>query len=225
MEGVQFPWQGSRMTLELRLRAAVEPHDLLCHPFYQAWSAGSLTRRDLARYAAQYRYQVKSLPSLLEAARDAAADGASREALDRNLAEEEGREGPAHAALWERFAASLDARPEEPLAQTRASGDALREIAGEGNVEALAALWAYEMQTARVAKTKREGLTQRYGVDEVSFFSLHEQLDVHHAADLLAAIERACDGSPALERRACSAAARSAQAQWLFLDGAQSLRA
>ena len=214
------------MTLELRLRAAVEPHDLLCHPFYQAWSMGTLTRADLAGYAAQYQHQVDALPSLLRAARERAADGDARAAIDRNLAEEEGREGPApHAALWSRFAAALDARPEEPLGQTSASADALRDLCREGEIEALAALWVYELQTARVARTKREGLTQRYGVNEIAFFTLHEQLDVHHAADLLAALERACDGNPALERRACSAAARSAQAQWLFLDGAQSRRA
>jgi pyrroloquinoline-quinone synthase len=212
------------MTLELRLRAAVEPHDLLRHPFYQAWSMGALTRTDLAGYAAQYHHQVQALPSLLRAAREVSADGTARAAIDRNLAEEEGREGPAHAALWSRFAAALDARPEEPLAQTRASADALRDLCREGEIEALAALWAYELQTARVARTKREGLTQRYGVNEVAFFALHEQLDVHHAADLLAALERACDGNAALERRACSAAARSAQAQWLFLDGAESRR-
>src|ERR1700738_2413071 len=213
------------MTLELRLRAVVQPHDLLSHPFYQAWSMGSLTRTDLAGYAAQYQHQVEALPSLLRAAREVSSDETARAAIDRNLAEEEGREGGAHAALWSRLAAALDARPEEPLGQTRASADALSELCSEGEIEALAALWVYELQTARVARTKREGLTQRYGVNEIAFFTLHEQLDVHHAADLLAALERACDGNPALERRACSAAARSAQAQWLFLDGAQSRRA
>ena len=89
-----------------------------------------------------------------------------------NLAEEEGREGTAHAALWSRFAAALDARPEEPLGQTRASADALSELCSEGEIEALAALWVYELQTARVARTKREGLTQRYGVNEIAFFTL-----------------------------------------------------
>jgi pyrroloquinoline-quinone synthase len=212
------------MTLELRLRAAVEPHDLLSHPFYRAWSMGALTRTDLAGYAAQYQHQVKALPSLLRTAREASADGTARAAIDRNLAEEEGREGPAHAELWSRFAAALDARAEEPLPQTRASANALRDLCREGEIEALAALWTYELQTARVARTKREGLTERYGVNEIAFFALHEQLDVHHAAELLAALERACAGNAALERRACAAAARSAQAQWLFLDGAQNRR-
>jgi pyrroloquinoline-quinone synthase len=206
-------------TLEQRLLAAVTPHDLLCHPFYQAWSMGTLTRADLAGYAAQYRHQVEALPSLLRAAMEQTAEPA----LERNLDEEEGRQGPAHAALWARFAAALDARAEEPVAETRASGAALRALCEEGPVQSLAALWAYEMQTVRVSRTKREGLA-RYGVSEVSFFALHEQLDVHHAADLLAALQRRCGDDPALQQVACDAAARSAQAQWLFLDGAEKRR-
>ena len=92
-------------------------------------------------------------------------------------------------------------------------------------MEALAALWAHEMQTARVSRTKRLGLTERYGVSEVAFFTLHEQLDVHHAADLIAELERHCGASEDLTRRACDAAKRSAQAQWHFLDGAEKRRA
>jgi len=176
---------------------------------------GTLTRRDLAGYAAQYRHQVQALPSLLRTALEQTGE----KALERNLAEEEGGDGPAHAALWERFAQALDARPEEPLTETRASAEQLRALCEEGPLPALASLWAYEMQTARVARTKREGLA-RYGVSEVAFFALHEQLDVHHAADLLAAIERRCGTDERLQQLACDAASRSARAQWLFLDGA-----
>jgi pyrroloquinoline-quinone synthase len=201
--------------IERRLLDAVAPHDFLSHPFYQAWSMGTLTRADLARYAAQYRHQVDALPALLRAALDATGEPA----LQRNLDEEEGRVGPAHAELWERFAAALDARAEEPEAETRAAASALTALCAEGAVESLAALWVYELQTARVAPTKREGL-KRYGVEETSFFTLHEQLDVHHTADLLAALEKRVGSDDALIGRACSAAVRSAQAQWLFLDGA-----
>src|SRR5438105_3829909 len=160
--------------LEDRLLAAIAPHDLLSHPFYRAWSMGTLTRQDLAGYAAQYQHQVDALPALLRAALAQTGEPALR----RNLDEEEGRGGPAHSELWARFAAALEARAEEPLAETRASASALAALCGEGELEALAALWAYELQTARVAPTKREGLA-RYGVAETAFFALHEQLDVH----------------------------------------------
>jgi pyrroloquinoline quinone (PQQ) biosynthesis protein C len=103
------------------------------------------------------------------------------------------------------------------------SGSALRALVAEGPREALGALWAYEHQTARVATTKREGLQRCYGVDEVAFFETHEGLDVHHARDLIDGLERVC-ASEADAEAACSAAARSAQAQWLFLDGVEAFR-
>lgn len=215
-------------TLEARLRAAVQPHDLLCHPFYQAWSQGSLTRDDLRGYAAQYQHQVDALPGLLRRALAQLPAGASAEALRRNLDEEEGRVGAPHAELWRKLASALgDVRSEEPLAATVASARELEALVQSGEVAALAALWTYEMQTARVARTKREGLAERYGVaskEGLAFFALHEELDVHHAADLLAAVGRACR-TEADVARACQAAEASARAQWRFLDGVESRRA
>jgi len=32
----------------------IAQHDLLCHPFYKAWSAGELSRDDLREYARDY---------------------------------------------------------------------------------------------------------------------------------------------------------------------------
>jgi pyrroloquinoline-quinone synthase len=34
-----------------QLDARIAKYDLLCHPFYKAWSAGELTRKDLRQYA------------------------------------------------------------------------------------------------------------------------------------------------------------------------------
>ena len=214
-------------TLEARLRAAVKPHDLLCHPFYQAWSTGRLTRADLADYAAQYRHQVQALPALLRAAHDRAGDASTRAALARNLAEELGDVGPAHAKLWDDFAAVVGAQTEPAQPETRDAHASLAALVDAGEVEALAALWAYELQTAHVAATKVDGLAKHHGIDDpgsVAFFALHGQLDVHHASELLAAIDRACAGDAQREERACQAAARSAQAQWRFLDGPERRR-
>ena len=36
------------------LNARIARHDLLTHPFYQAWAKGELTREDLCCYAMQY---------------------------------------------------------------------------------------------------------------------------------------------------------------------------
>jgi len=37
-----------------QLDARIAKYDLLCHPFYKAWSAGQLTRDDLRQYAQDY---------------------------------------------------------------------------------------------------------------------------------------------------------------------------
>ena len=212
-------------TLEARLLAAVQPHDLLCHPFYRAWSAGELSRGDLRGYAAQYQHQVDALPALLVRALEQSSDPATRGALERNLADETGEVGPPHAELWRAFTEALGAPSDDAAdAETLESSAALRHLIEAGELAALATLWAYELQTARVARTKREGLVERYGFTSergLAFFALHESLDVHHAADLLSAVARLCGESPQRLELACQAATESAKAQWRFLDGAE----
>jgi len=90
--------------LEQALHAALAPRDLLTHPFYQAWSAGELRAEDLARYAEQYRFQVQALPELLCRARALTTDGRTEGELSRNLDDEEGRTGVAHARQASRYA-------------------------------------------------------------------------------------------------------------------------
>jgi len=38
-------------TIGQQLESSIAKYDLLCHPFYKAWSAGELTREDLRAYA------------------------------------------------------------------------------------------------------------------------------------------------------------------------------
>ena len=212
--------------LEQALQAALAPRDLLTHPFYQAWSAGELCAEDLARYAEQYHHQVIALPELLRRARSLIRDADTEAELSRNLDDEEGRTGVAHALLWEAFGAAVGAAAEaSPLPETRAAAESLAALVGEDEVTALAALWAYEVQTARVADTKETGL-KCYGVDSpaaLRFFRLHGDLDVHHARGLLGSIERCLARGASLEA-AKAAVERSARAQWTFLDGAERLR-
>jgi pyrroloquinoline-quinone synthase len=212
--------------LEQVLQAALAPRDLLTHPFYQAWSAGELRAKDLARYAEQYRFQVHALPELLRRARALSGDAETRAELSRNLDDEEGRTGVAHARLWEAFGSAVGAAAEaSPLPETRASAEALTGLVGEDEVTALAALWAYEVQTARVADTKETGL-RCYGINSpvaLRFFRLHGELDVHHARGLREALERAISRGASVEA-AKAAVERSSLAQWTFLDGAERLR-
>jgi pyrroloquinoline quinone (PQQ) biosynthesis protein C len=212
-------------SLQQALEDAVQPLDTLTHPFYRAWTEGMLTGEALAWYAAQYRHSVEALPELLGGALARTADPETRAGLRRNLDEEEGRVGTAHARLWAQFSRAVGAEEEAPLAETEGSRERLAELVEAGEVSALAALWAYERQTARVSETKRAGL-RLYGIEApeaVAFFQVHQELDVHHAQDLLEGLGRACARGGSVDE-ACAAAKASAQAQWLFLDGVERLR-
>ncbi len=213
-------------SLQQALESAVQPHDSLAHPFYRAWGEGALTRGDLGWYAAQYRHSVEALPALLRSALEGTADVQTGAGLSRNLDEEEGRMGEAHARLWEQFARAVGAETEAPVPETRASMEQLRGLVEGGEVSALAALWAYERQTARVSETKLAGL-RGYGIEApeaLAFFRIHQELDVHHAQDLLEGLARACQRTGASVEDAGAAAAASARAQWLFLDGVERRR-
>jgi pyrroloquinoline-quinone synthase len=98
------------------LRQAIEPYDLLHHPFYKAWSAGALTREDLREYASVYYYQVSAFPTYLSALHSRLPDGELRRAVLRNLCEEE-IDGTAHSELWLDFAESMGAVCDEVKAR------------------------------------------------------------------------------------------------------------
>jgi pyrroloquinoline-quinone synthase len=93
------------------LNERVEKYDLLCHPFYQAWSAGTLTREDLAAYAADYYHHVAAFPAYLSAFHSRLEDGETRRAVLRNLAGEE-IAGRAHSEMWLDFAEGMGAKRE-----------------------------------------------------------------------------------------------------------------
>src|SRR4051812_46072602 len=48
-----------------QLDARIAEFDLLCHPFYKAWSAGELSRDDLREYARDYYHHVDAFPTYL----------------------------------------------------------------------------------------------------------------------------------------------------------------
>jgi pyrroloquinoline-quinone synthase len=75
-----------------RIDAAIAPHAMLAHPFYQAWSAGKLTKEALAAYAMQYFHHVEAFPQAVSATHANCPDREGRRLLAENLAEEEGVE-------------------------------------------------------------------------------------------------------------------------------------
>ena len=213
------------------LEECIARYDLLCHPYYKAWSAGQLTRDDLRKYASDYYHHVAAFPAYLSALHSRLDDGEQRRAVLRNLCEEE-IAGRPHSELWLDFAEGMGAdrghvRQREPLPEVRELIGEFRRVAGEGSTaEALAAFYAYESQIPRVAKTKADGLVKHYAADAktCSYFTLHQFADVEHAQvwrELLAAEVAA---HPEQAESALSAAENAAQALWHALDGMEARR-
>jgi pyrroloquinoline-quinone synthase len=211
------------------LDAAVAARSLLQHPFYRAWTAGTLTRDDLAFYSAQYWRQVEAFPSYLEALIERVDEPTGREIVEANLRDEVEDD---HAGLWIEFAralgvdeADLRVTSEEP--ETAECVDEFRRGTSEGSVSfALGMLYGYESQTPAVAATKIDGLRDHYGIGgpATRYFELHGQLDVEHSAGLARAIELIATDADG-EAQARAGAEAGARSVWRLLDGVARARA
>jgi len=213
------------------LNARISKFDLLCHPYYKAWSAGTLTREDLAAYAADYYHHVAAFPAYLSAFHSRLEDGETRRTVLRNLADEE-ISGRAHSDIWLDFAAGMGAdcdavRSAQPMESVANAIAWFRNIAATGTrAQALAAFYAYESQVPRVAQEKSKGLKERYGADRKTcgYFDLHKYADVEHSrvwGDLLA---QELEAHPEQRETALAASEQAAKVLWEVLDGMESRR-
>ncbi|MCH7767145.1 MAG: CADD family putative folate metabolism protein [Acidobacteria bacterium] len=163
------------------LDALIQKHHLLQHPFYQAWTKGTLTRASLQLYAAQYYKHVEAFPQHLRRL------ATRTEGELRNLIEENPR--LPHPKLWRDFAAALDVEgatldSTQPLPGTQALVDTFQQISEQGTpTEAVAAFYAYESQVPEIATRKIDGLRRFYNITEprsLAYFAVHEEADVRH---------------------------------------------
>ena len=195
----------------------VRERSLLLHPFYQAWSAGELSREALAEYAREYYQLVKAVPVYVDAVIERAPDAARPEL------EEQRDEEAEHVPVWARFAGALGVAAADLETHTaRAETDeALAGMAAAvaGSFEqGAAALYALELEIPQIAQTKMAGLESFYGLtsdDALDYFREHAEADVRHAAQwrgLLA--DRTLD-----EDALMGAVERSLDAQNRLLDG------
>ena len=199
---------------------------MLSHPFYRAWTAGTLRVSSLRAYAAQYFRHVDAFPRYVSAVHSSCDSLPVRQALLENLVEEE--RGPDnHPALWLNFAAALgvtegEVRGTRTWKETRQLVDSFVELTRHGTYqEGLAALLAYESQIPAVATAKIEGLARFYGVTEpraIQFFSAHIEADALHSATSSALLDAHTPSSN--EADVIAAAERARDALWTFLDGA-----
>jgi pyrroloquinoline-quinone synthase len=192
--------------------------NVLAHPFYERWSAGALSRDDLARYAGQYRYAVVALADAADRAAHA-ADAPVRAELAAHAGEE-----AAHVALWDAFAGAAGteaAPPAEP--ETAACADAWsgpgRDLLGH-----LVALYAIESAQPEISRVKADGLREHYGFatgPATAYFDLHVERDREHAAEGRALLAARLDGAD--EDALVAEAERMLESNWALLDGVERL--
>lgn len=214
------------------LDARIAKYDLLCHPFYKAWSAGELTREDLRGYALDYYQHVNAFPSYLAAFALRLNDGVLRQAVLANMRDEQGGEAEdAHSDLWMDFAEGMggarNAYGHETVPEMKDLVQRFTQVAENGTpAEALAAFYAYESQVPRVAMEKERGLRERYGADErtTRYFTLHATADVYHANVWRDQLGKQLTENPGASEKALNSAESAAKALWTALDGIEARR-
>jgi pyrroloquinoline-quinone synthase len=217
--------EGRHMDVLARLDEVRSALSVLEHPFYQRWSAGELSARELGVYAGEYRHAVLALA---EASAKAAAKAGPAHAPDlRHHAEEE----RAHMELWAQFERATGAPAAAPdgkgaLGETEACVSAW--TAGDDLLEHLAVLYAIEASQPEISKTKIEGLTAHYGYTRegpaVEYFRVHESRDSEHAREASELIAELIGGVEDPEEKAeemvrCASAAL--RGNWWLLDGVE----
>jgi pyrroloquinoline-quinone synthase len=179
------------MSTKAHLDQVLSKWNLLNHPFYQAWSAGTLPVEALRSYAREYGAFINLLPLGWETL---------------------------HDELWDSFAAALTTRvtgsPEIP--EMRALTETSARLFAEP-APALGALYAFEAQQPTTAQSKLDGLRTHYalpaGVEP--YFEVHSHNE-HEARKILTQIEAL---SPSDRERAQEACAQMAEALWNALSG------
>ena len=224
-----------------QLDTRIAKYDLLCHPFYRAWSAGELTREDLREYGQDYFHHVAEFPEYLQEFGARVEDDQLRRAVLVNREDELGLDGSrSHAERWLDFVGGMGGERTSGGASVR--GIPIREIpireikdltgwyhsvASEGAPEeALAAFYAYESQVPRVSAEKARGLRELYGADErtCGYFTLHTTADVYHSQIWKHQLAKIVYGNTSAAEKALDAGENAAKVLWQALDGIEAAR-
>ena len=190
--------------IDALLAESVGRWNLLKHPFYQAWSAGTLPTEALTSYAREYGAFINLLPIGWETQKDA------------ETAEEE-RE---HAELWHDFAVALGTAVGAPkIAETGALCDAARKLFAEP-ASAMGALYAFEAQQPPTATSKLDGLRKHYSLGAPAEVYFEKHTANHHEARKL--LDRISALDAAGQARAATACDEMGKALWNALSGIHS---
>jgi pyrroloquinoline-quinone synthase len=190
-------------TASARCDALIAAKNLLEHPFYQAWSKGTLPTAALKDYAREYGAYIATVGPAWQSA-----------GYNDIAAIEDG-----HTRLWEEtFAASLGTEIGAPqVAEVLALVDSSRELSAS-RAGALGALYAFEAQQPYTAQSKLKGLDEHYSalpMNAATYFQVHAD-DYDEPALLAEAINAL---SPAEQAEAIAACERMSSALWDALTG------
>ena len=194
---------------------------LLTHPFYRRWEAGTLAEGELGAYAEQYRLIERALPVTLSDIAVGLPEGRARALVEANLADELGGPRPTPCFSSRSRCAAGAASDVRATPPPRHFWPLVRHAAATDPVAALAMVAAYEVQAADIAASKADGLRRHYGMDAegTRFWDVHTSQEVAHAdwsVEALAALE----ADPAVVRPPATVAA---DAWWFFLSEREAL--
>jgi len=141
-------------TLSQKIDVLIEQYSLLKHPFYQSWSAGTLTKDMLAGYTKEYYQLVKAVPVFAGMILANSPMALKKEVEGVYLEEKE------HIEFWERFARSLDVNVDtlqsyEGMEKTNAAVAKMTDAAQDFST-ASAIMYAFEKEIPVISKTKLE---------------------------------------------------------------------
>ena len=179
----------------------LEKWNLLRHPFYQAWSAGTLSIDALKVYASEYGAFIDTLPEGWTALDDAETAQEERE----------------HAELWGKFASALGTKVGKPeIAQAKELVKVSHELFAR-RATTLGAMYAFEAQQPETAKSKLYGLKAHYSLpaDVEPYFEIHSA-NWHESEKILQAISAL---STEEQTQALAACEKMGESLWNALTG------
>lgn len=198
---------------------------ILRHPFYLAWTRGTLTHDQLCTYAKVYYPHVAAFPGYLRNTITCTEDAATVRVLRGNLEDELHHPAP-HPELWLDFVEAMgtdrDAlRGQTPTRKTAEAIGVFNRLTAYDSASGLTALYVYESQQPEVAQEKERGLRSSYGVtsdNALRYFQVHAATDLEHRAGEREGLARCLEtGVPA---KAIEDAARETlAAYWNLLEG------
>ena len=198
-----------------RIDLEIEKRSLLKHSFYKMWSEGKLTIDHLQGYSKEYFQLVKMVPKFVESIAEATGNP---NIITNNACEE-----AEHVELWVRFATALGVSRSDLISYggSEKTNEAIAKLMALASLtfeEAVAAMYAYEMELPKISRSKIDGLKNLYGMDSqdaTKYFEIHEEADVRHAQVWRDILQRI----PAERQEAAlNAAIKSLQAQNMLLD-------